>query len=136
MGNPCDCKIVTKVLQDIRKSLREEEAAIDAYIERAHRADEIGGIPGLATTYQHIIPEEQQHFKELIDLEYKLAEHGTNCGCPLGQGHVPGEGAVMEKKVDRYRTAKCPKCGRFMKKREGLGRRNFTWICQKESCRA
>lgn len=78
----CDCQKLTKSLLDIRKSLREEETAIDAYIERAHRAEE-NDLPGLAKVYDHIRPEESQHFRELVEAEASVAHAARTCQCPL-----------------------------------------------------
>jgi ribosomal protein S27AE len=37
-------------------------------------------------------------------------------------------GKAVEKKVDFYRTAKCPKCGRFMHKQDNK------WVCINPKC--
>jgi hypothetical protein len=76
------CKAVTKTLLDLRKSLREEEAAIDAYIERAHRADEVGH-ETVVEAYNHIRPEEEQHLYELKLLEKAYRDIGLRNSCPL-----------------------------------------------------
>lgn len=79
----CDCKEVAKTLLDLRKSLREEEAAVDVYSERGQRAKE-GGRTELAQLYQeHVLPEEQQHYREFADqLTKLLLTIIKECDCP------------------------------------------------------
>lgn len=79
----CDCKEVAKTLLDLRKSMREEEAAVDAYFKRGQRARE-GGRIELAELYQdHALPEEQQHYREFSDqLTKLLISIMKGCDCP------------------------------------------------------
>ena len=37
---------------------------------------------------------------------------------------------MPEKKVDHYRTAKCPKCGEFMEKDPNTKK----WVCTNKKC--
>jgi hypothetical protein len=78
----CDCEALTKILMDLRQSLREEEAAVDAYFERGNRAEKKGALILADLYHQHILPEEQQHFMELATEETRMIDKATECQCP------------------------------------------------------
>lgn len=91
----CDCKVITKLIMDLRQSMREEQAAVDSYFERGNRAEEAEEalkpeshediFYNLANLYRgHVLPEEQQHFDEFEDALFKLArEARAQCACDL-----------------------------------------------------
>lgn len=87
----CDCEELAKLILDLRKSIREEEAAVDAYFERGQRAKKSvpGGLPEemaaeLAMIYQdHVLPEEQEHQREFNQALTKLTLRlMKDCQCP------------------------------------------------------
>jgi rubrerythrin len=77
-----ECRSVTKTLLNIRRSIREEQAAIDAYLERSHHAAGDGHLT-VAELYDHIRPEEEQHLQELQAVEKVFAGIGLRGSCPL-----------------------------------------------------
>ena len=89
----CDCKVLTKLIMDLRKSMREEQAAVDDYFERGRRAEEAeiqldvlpedgNTIYDLANLYRaHVMPEEQQHQEEFEEALAALLKFTKGCNC-------------------------------------------------------
>ena len=78
MPEQCDCRAATQLLLDVRASLREEEAAFDAYLERSLRLQE----QGMGQVYDHIKAEERTHYKEFAVLEERIIREFSPCECP------------------------------------------------------
>lgn len=84
----CDCTALTGVLLDLRRSLREEEAAFDDYLRRAAAVEAalqnmgtMHSLEKLAQVYEHIAQEEKQHYQEFLDLYKELSAASKDCSC-------------------------------------------------------